>query len=180
MVIVILSLLNPERKLIALFSNFLSGNIFTLIHSLSKGLLEDFFRVGFLTIYHESNFEKKSAVFSLNFKQHIELIHAKVKNKEEFEAYVQKFMQDHWSDSVTNIKNMTLENTRLYANKVAHHVYTSYIQNLNQMTTTTLNETEKKVISSTNSIFTIQNFVIITIAIVFIGVFLIFYIKILS
>lgn len=62
---VLLSFFIEESRFLKITSAFLaiSNNIFSLFHSISQGLLEERFKVGVISIYHEVSFDNKVKAF---------------------------------------------------------------------------------------------------------------------
>jgi hypothetical protein len=95
LVIVIMSFFY-ESKILNFFATFfaLSGNIFSLYQTISQNLLEEKFKVGFLTLYNNISYEKKVSAFKHVFEEKITLYAAKVANPSAYETMCKQYSRE--------------------------------------------------------------------------------------
>lgn len=95
--IIILSFYYPQIKWLQILASFLviSGSIFSigsLDHLASKGLLEEYFKTFFLTIYNAPSLESKIKLFSDFFNQKINTYVLPVENVNDFKQNLMQIL----------------------------------------------------------------------------------------
>lgn len=114
---IILSFVYLTKFWLQLLANFFSiaGNLFSLGHLISKGLLEEYFRTFLLTIYNAPSLETKISLFSDFFNTNINTYCSSVKNIKEFQTYVK------------TLKSLSQIDIMSFSAEIAERLYLSYI-----------------------------------------------------
>lgn len=115
-----------------MLANFCSigGNIFSLGHMMSKGLLEEYFRTFLITIYNASSLETKLLLFSDFFNQSINTYVLLVKNAANFQSFVQESITTNFESHKAILKQIRPMDIMMYANKIADQLFTAYNKTL--------------------------------------------------
>src|SRR3978361_358183 len=135
--IVVLSFFFEESRFLKITSAFfaLSGNIFTLFHSISQGLLEERFKVGFINIFHEVSFENKVKAFQMALNDNAHIYINKVNNFQDFNKYIEISLAQNWTNYSSILQGMKIEQVASYANSTMLNIYNLYVDHLLKLNT---------------------------------------------
>lgn len=130
MAVVIVSLLYNKSGTLNVFSLIfsVSGNIFSLYHSINLGLLEERFKVGFLTVYNHVSQEQKVSVFKYIFNEQIQNFSVEIQNKKEFETYVNTNLEKNWDYYILSLADKSVNQVKEFASKSASELHNIYLK----------------------------------------------------
>jgi hypothetical protein len=122
--VVILSFFYKESKALQIISGFLaiSGTIFSFSHALSHGVLEEHFKFGFITVYHQVSYQTKWALFEILLNQKVALMQATSSDPNLFKTLVEEIYQKNTNNYATLIKAMSKDNVPTFASTVAENI----------------------------------------------------------
>jgi len=146
--VVIMSFYDDSR-ILKFFSGMFSlgGTFFAFVHTTSIALLEEKFRAGLITIFHQAKFTDKIAIFQAVFDGKInELILNGTAIKIEpagfstdlaqSKIFIQTVIDKNWSNYIDQLKNIPINNVEEYANKLAINAYNQYIDHKKDISST--------------------------------------------
>lgn len=119
-----------------MLSNFLSigGNLFSVGHLASKGLLQEYFRTFLLTIYNAPSLETKIMLFSEFFNKNINIYSPLVKDIPAFKFFIQEQFNNNFESYVKLLKTLSQLEIMPFASGVSQQLYNSYNTNLASLT----------------------------------------------
>nr|AAC15934.1 unassigned reading frame [Physarum polycephalum]AAC15942.1 unassigned reading frame [Physarum polycephalum]BAA06115.1 ORF-640 [Physarum polycephalum] len=151
--IILLSFYYPESQKLRILAGFcaIGGNLFSVAHLASKGLLEESFRTFFLTIYNVPSLDVKIKLFSDFFNQRINIHTSTVENITTFRDFIQKQLNSNFDSYVNILKTLPQLDIMSYASRTADQLYNNYIQSLVNLNTLPTTGVEKVVTKSSLS-----------------------------
>jgi predicted nucleic acid-binding Zn-ribbon protein len=128
LVILIMSFYDDESRILKILSGIFSfsGSIFALFHSLSYGLLEDRFRAGFLTIFHEVKLTDKIKLFQLAFDTKVQEYASSMKDPLKYQEFIQAFVIKNWTSYIEKLKLIGIGDVDKFATDTVHSIVTQY------------------------------------------------------
>ena len=98
--IILLSFYYPESTKLRILSGFcaIGGNLFSIAHLASKGLLEESFRTFFLTVYNVPSLDTKIKLFSDFFNQRINIHALTIENITAFRDFIQQQLNNNFNN----------------------------------------------------------------------------------
>lgn len=135
--IILLSFYYPDNNKLRILSGFcaIGGNLFSIGHLASKGLLDEYFKTFFLTVYNAPSLETKIKLFSDFFNQRINIHTSTVQNIIEFKSFVQEQLNNNFDLYVNTLKRLPQLDIIPYASKIADQLHNNYIQSLISLNT---------------------------------------------
>lgn len=113
----------------------------TFFHAFNSGLLEERFKIGFLTIYHSISQQKKEKAFQILFDEKINIYSQNVVNSLDFESFVQKIVHNNWLNYLDHLKLITIDKIEPYVLTLVKSIYNSYNEQLVNLTINTTQNT---------------------------------------
>jgi hypothetical protein len=132
--IVLLSFVYPDVKALRISSGFLgvAGSLFGLFHGLSQGLLEERFKAGFVTIYHQVKLEHKELLFKRIFDSKLQEHASTAADPTGYVAFIQEGINKYWTIYLDKLQLMGVDSVEKFATDMFNALNTQYIQKLNK------------------------------------------------
>lgn len=100
-----------------------------MAHLFSKGLLEEYFRLRFVTIFNAPSLETKQKLFFDFFNQKINTFSPIIQDIAGFKTYVQTQVNARWIEYTELLKTTAMNDVNVFAFKCADNIYNLYNQN---------------------------------------------------
>jgi cell pole-organizing protein PopZ len=115
-----------KSTLLQIVANFfaVSGNLFTLIHGLNTGLLQDKFQVGFMAIYNKFTFETKINTFKSHLSHDLQSYVGK--DSVEFGEFAQNYINESFGEMTRKLVSMNMEQVRNFSKEIVINIHNSY------------------------------------------------------
>jgi hypothetical protein len=115
-----------KSTLLQIVANFfaVSGNLFTLIHGLNTGLLQDKFQVGFMAIYNKFTFETKINTFQSHLRHDLQSYVGK--DSVEFGEFAQNYINESFGEMTRKLVSMNMEQVRNFSKEIVINIHNSY------------------------------------------------------
>lgn len=130
--IIIMSFYYPENTRLKMLAGFcaIGGNLFTIAHLASKGLLEESFKTLFFTVYNVPSLDTKQKLFIDFFNQRINIYSKNVANVEDFKDFIQQQFDTNFVVYVNMLKTLSQLDVMSYASRLADQFHNDYVQSL--------------------------------------------------